>query len=272
MSFGPIVLAGSSRSGWSFGELKGWWGQSPDKTEVRERPFAHGAFPSRSSVRASRLISFQANYISDDQSAIEDAFDWLASVGDEAPVLMEISTPAGSSWRVVKVENVEPVNYRAGLGFGRAMVDVTAEDPRRYATGTWQIANPATAGAGVTWPLKWPLKWPGGGDSGRIRLENTGRAPSAPTFRLLGGFSSATITCIEDGTRVGLDRPVPAGSVVEIDYAARTAVMDGTSTVSRWLRHREWSEVPKEAARTYQFDAVASSGALMHGKVDSAWW
>ncbi|MDY0829139.1 hypothetical protein SK224_08370 [Microbacterium sp. BG28] len=272
MTYGPITLAGSARSGWSFGSLTGWWGQSADKSEVRERPITHGAFPTLRSVRSARVISFTANFLSTSQAEIEDAMDELASIGAEAPVRVSIATPSGDTWRTVKVEACEPLNYRAGLGFARLAVDLTAEDPRRYATGEWQSTTPPSPGTGPSWPLKWPVTWAGGGSTGRITLANEGRAPSSPQFRLFGESAATTITCVDDGSRVGLGRGIPAGSYVDIDYAARKATLEGGFDVSRWLLYREWSEVARESARTYQFDADAANGARMEGKVDSAWW
>lgn len=119
----------------------------------------------------------------------------------------------------------------------------------------------------------WPLIWPGGGSSGRITLTNTGKAPSSPQFRLLGGFDSALITSAETGARIGFDRLVPDGSVVSIDTAQHRATIDGQSDVSRWLRWREWEMVPPGESRSYQFDVVGPVGTpKLEGRVLSAWW
>lgn len=265
----PVTLPSYAPTGWSFLELVDWWGSTPAKGRAEERPQAHGAFEASRSLRSSRAISFTANFIGATQAEVEEAFDTLSAVGAEGPVLMTVTTPAGSSHRVVTVEDTSPTRHRGGSGIGGMAVDLIAADPRRYSPGEWLSTTPPAPGQGIVWPVVWPAVWPGGGSSGRVELANTGKAPSAPVFRLLGGFASALITSVENGRRIGFDRPVPAGSMVEIDASTKRAVLDGQSDVSRWLRFREWTEVPGLLSRTFQFDA---DGGEMIAKVDHAWW
>ena len=275
ISLGSVVLADVAFDGWSFKDLVDWWGQTEDKEDVIERPQAHGAFDVSQSLRTSRAISLTAQFVGGSQADAEGAFDELAAVGAEGPVQMVVSTPAGASSRVVTVKRVAPLDHH-GRRWGEIAVDLIARDPRRYAVASevpWVQTGLATPGNGIVWPLVWPLIWPGGGSSGRITLTNTGKAPSAPTFRLYGGFSTALVTCVETGARIGLDRLVPVGSVVTIDTARRMATIDGQSDVSRWLRWREWELIPGGESRTYQFDATAPVGSpILEGRVLSAWW
>lgn len=272
---GGIEFEDSAASGWSFDGLTDWWGQTDDKTDITERPQSHGAFPVKKSLRSSRAISFMAQFIGTDAAVTESALDTLASIGAEGPVEMIVATPAGSSSRNVTVEGCT-VEDRHGRRFGTAAVELIAADPRRYAVAAdvpWVQTGPPTSGQGVVWPLVWPLIWPGGGSSGRVTLTNAGTAPSAPEFRLQGGFSSALITCVETGSRIGLDRFVPAGSVVEINTAERRATIDGQSDVSRWLRWREWELVPPGQSRSFQFDVSGGEGSpILEGRVLHAWW
>ncbi len=269
---GTLGFADYATEGWSFNALTDWWGQTEDKAERTERPQGHGAFAPSRSLRASRAISVEVNYLGRSQADVENAFDTLSAIGADGPVLMTVNTPAGSSWRVVTVEKVTPLNHKGGARRGFAAVDLIAHDPRRYRSGEWLSTPPPSPGQGEVWPEINPVIWPGGGSSGRIELVNDGKAPSAPAFRLGGAFTSALITCVDTGARVGLDRPVPAGSFVEIDFTTRRAMLDGLSDVSRWLRFREWTEVPGRMSRTYQFDATEPTGAVMQGMVNHAWW
>jgi hypothetical protein len=271
ITLGQITFPSFAAEGWSFRDLTDWWGQTDDKKDAVERPQAHGSFPARESLRASRAISFTANYVGSSQAEAEVGFDALSATGAEGPVLMTVTTPAGSSWRVVTVESVKPVRHRGGSGYGMLAVDLIARDPRRYSAGEWLSTPPPSPGQGEVWPEVYPVKWPGGGSTGRFELINSGRAPSAPIFRLYGPFPSAQIACVETGHRVGFARPVPAGSSVEISMATKRAVLDGQSDVSRWLRFREWTEIPGLVSRSFQFEA-GDDAALMMGKVDSAWW
>lgn len=275
VQLGPLTFEATSSTGWSFSDLIDWFGQTDNKVEATERPQAHGAFEVKRSLRTSRAISFTAAYLGTDQADVENAFDALAAVGAEGPVTMIVATAGGRTARQVSVQ-VSAVEDHHGRAVGQVAIDLIARDPRRYAVASdvpWVQTGPPSAGNGLVWPAVWPLIWPGGGSSGRIELTNTGRAPSAPQLRLSGGFSSALITCVETGARIGLDRLVPVGSVVEIDTAEHRATIDGQSDVSRWLRWREWELIPPGESRSYQFDVTAPVGSpILEGRVLSAWW
>lgn len=257
-------------SGWVFSDLVDWMGQVSSKTAHTERPQQHGAFRVGRVFRTSRAISFRAAFLGSSREQVVDAVDSVSSIGAEGPVLVSVTEIDGSvTWRVVTVETSAFTDHH-GNPSGEISVDLIADDPRRYADGEWQQTGPAVAATGLVWPAVWPLVWPDTGSSGRIVLLNSGKAPSSPQFRLAGPFTSALITCVETGDRIGFGRPVPDGSVVEI--SGRHAVIDGQSDVSRWLQFREWDDVPAQTARTYQFDVVSGASALLSGKVDSAWW
>ena len=268
-----VTFSDFALSGWVFEGLKDWFGQTDDKMGVTERPQAHGAFQVSKSLRSSRAISFTANYLGESQAEVENAVDQLAAIGAEGPVTIIVDAANGPTSRLVSVETSAVEDVLTGEITGTVSVDMIARDPRRYADAAWVETGPPEAGAGLVWPLVWPLIWPGGGSSGRVALVNSGRAPSAPTFRLLGGFTSALITNVETGERIGFDRPVPVGSTVEIDVAGRGAKIDGQSDVSRWLRWREWSDVPPLSTRRFQFDVTGPVGSpMLQGRVFPAWW
>lgn len=253
-----IVLRGDAdaRTGWTFSDLIDWWGLSDNKLGARERPQAHGAFQSSRSLRTSKAISFNARFLADSPQAAEAAIDDLGGLGSESPILMIVTAPSGSTQRSVSIDAVTRLDQRE-VDYGTVAVDVLAADPRRYdVEAQAPVTSPAEPGQGRVWPAVWPLVWPGGGSAGRITLVNAGRAPSAPTFVLSGGFDTALITCLETGSRIGFNRPVPVGSQVVIDTVNRRATIDGVSDVSRWLQFREWEVVPGGASRTFQFDAT----------------
>jgi len=273
-----IILPGTGGgevNGWFFSDLIDWWGQTDDKYDVTERPQAHGAFSASRSLRSSRAPSFKASFVATSTIDVEAAYDDLSSIGAEGAVEMIVSTPAGSSSRLVTIESVGAEDNH-GNRWGTVSVDCIARDPRRYAVSgdvPWESTGPASSGVGRTWPAIRPLVWPMGGSSGRVTLTNSGRAPSAPQFRLVGGFSSVLITSAETGARIGFDRPVPVGSVVTIDTERHVATIDGQSDVSRWLRWREWELVPAGESRSYQFDVSGADGSpVLEGRVLSAWW
>lgn len=262
------------QKGWYLSSLTDWLGASDDKVGVVERPQAHGAFSVSKSLRTAKEITFRVGFEGGtDQVLVDAAVDELAAIGADGPVTMRVTTPAGATERVVSISSAPHISD-AGFNTGVVSVDCVARDPRRYASAAFSAeTGPATQGQGRTWPAVWPLIWPGGGSPGRITLTNTGTAPSAPMFTLVGGFDSALITCVETGSRIGLDRHVPNGSQVVIDTVQRRAIIDGQSDVSRWLQFREWEVIPASSSRSFQFDVVNPVGLpVLRGVVSSAWW
>lgn len=265
LSFVDARVAGY---GWFFRELTDWWGGTVNRQRPVARPQQHGAFPRTRVTRAEKVMSFEAVYRGHSAAEVEAAYDDLAAVAAEGPVLMSVATDDGVTWRRVIVEDTGAASTH-NLRRGSMTVDLSSDDPRRYSTGEWLETAPPSAGQGLVWPVVWPAVWPGGGSSGRVTLPNDGKAPSLPSFVLSGGFSSALITCVETGARVGFARPIPVGASVVIENGRAT--LDGQD-VSRWLRFREWSEIPGGFSRTFQFDAADQSSPRMAGKVDHAWW
>lgn len=251
-----IVFPAVTDHGWYFFNLRGWHGQTSDKVRKEERPQAHGAFASARSLRSSRGISFEVGYRDGTTTEVEEAVNELSSFGAEGPIVITVEDDLSVTRRTVTVDSI-PDNDPDRRYTGDMMVGLVADDSRRYAVEAQTASTgPAQPGPGLVFPEVWPLVWPAGGSSGRITLTNTGKAPSAPTFTLEGGFDTAMITCIETGARLGLNRQIPVGSSVVIDTENRTATIDGQSSVSRWLQFREWETVPAGASRTYQFDAT----------------
>lgn len=260
-------------TGWTFRDLSGWWGGSPAKTRAVERPTGHGSFRRGVVRRSGAAISFEVKYAGVDHVEVEDAYDELAAVGADGPVRLTVTTGDGATWRDVVVEDAGMSSTRNGPR-GAGVVDVTADDPRRYADAAWVgPVGPPAGGVGLVWPVVWPAVWPGGGSDGRIVLTNPGKAPSSPVFRLAGGFDDATITTVESGARLMITRPTPEGSVVEVDVAGRRVFLDGQDLPSRWLRFREWEDVPPLSDRTFQVEMTGPVGAAgFSGKVFPAWW
>ncbi|MDQ1111136.1 hypothetical protein QE418_000584 [Microbacterium testaceum] len=268
LQFGPITFVDFDAPGWAYSGLIDWFGSTPDKKDVVERPQQHGAFPAAVSLRASKAISFRASFRGETGADVEEAFDRLSAVAAEGPVLLTANYPGGSTWR--KVTATVNVEDHFGLHIGEATIHCVARDPRRYRTGTPVITGPPSPGQGLVFPVKFPAVWPGGGSTGRVTLRNEGRAPSPVSLTLAGGFSSALITCVETGARVGLARPIPSGQTVVIENGR--ASINGQD-ISRWLRFREWTEVPGLLSRTFQLEASDPVGQpTLIGRVDHAWW
>ena len=269
-----LVFPAITSHGWYFHSLDGWYGQTANKLRGQERPQAHGAFRRNRALRTSRAFSFKTGYRNGTPEEVEDAIAELASFGAEGEITVIVEDARRRTQRVSNVDIIDDQDPTRRYT-GDMLVGLTSDDQRRYEVAAdvpWVQTGPPSPGLGRTWPAVRPLIWPGGGSSGRITLTNTGQAASAPQLRVQGGFSTALITCVETGSRIGLDRLVPPGSVVEFDMEAHTATIDGQSDVGRWIRWREWETVPRGETRTFQFDVTDPVGSpILEGRVLSAW-
>lgn len=273
-TLGGVVFDGTAADAtYTIGDdgLRGWFGGVSSRVDRTVRPQSHGEFTSRG-LLSGRVITLEGMVrTKQDGAAQETAVNVLSGLlADGETDRLTVESAAGVLW--ADVQRLDEPDTRILLYGSTAAYQARflAADPRRYADGLWQQTGPAVQSGGLVWPAVWPLVWPVSGSSGRVTLPNPGTAPSPAVFRLLGPFDSAVITCVESGARVGFNRPVPAGSVVDI--SGRRAVIDGQSDVSRWLQFREWTDVPGGESRTFQFDPVGGAGSLLLGKVDPAWW
>lgn len=269
-----IVFPAITSHGWYFHSLDGWYGQTANKRRSEERPQAHGAFRRTRALRTSRAITFKVGFRDGTPAEVEEAVAELASFGYDGEITMIVEDAIGRFQRIVNVD-VIPDQDDIRRYTGDMLVGLTSDDPRRYAIASevpWEQTGPPSPGQGRAWPSVRPLIWPGGGSSGRITLTNRGKAASSPQLRVRGGFGTTLITTVETGARIGLDRLVPVGSVVEIDTEAHTATIDGQSDVSRWLRWSEWETIPRGESRSFQFDVTDPVGSpVLEGRVLSAW-
>jgi hypothetical protein len=273
---GGLVLDGTdARATYTIGEdgLVGWFDGVASRVKQDELTNQDGLVDARGYL-SGRMITIEGAVITATPAQQEEARRALSSVlADGSAGRLTVRSSTGEKFAMVR--RVGEPSFVTQVWGKRAeyQVQFSARDPRRYADAAFLLTGPPTSGMGETWPLTWPRVWPSGGTNGRIALDNVGETSSpAVTFRLHGGFATATITCVETGARVGFTRPVPEGDFVEIDVEQRRALYNGISDVSRWLAFREWEQIPARSTRAYQFDVTSPSGApFMEGRVLSAW-
>lgn len=93
------------------------------------------------------------------------------------------------------------------------------------------------------------------GNPGRVALTNTGTAPSEPMVRVTGGLSEGfELLCIETGDVVRVTRPIPDGSVIDVDMGAGQVWIDQQSPLSAmYVPVAEWFSVKPGHTCTIQF-------------------
>lgn len=256
-------------------ELKGWYATSSDKLSVVERAQAHGSFSNDWTARESLGISMSVQVFAPDEPALLQVQEQLTSIGFDVPVVMRVQDSVRVTERLVTVRNVDVPDHRKRRS-NVVTFDLLAFDPRRYTPAVdapWVSGVPYRATGGLRWPLRWPLVWAErGGSDGRIRLTNSGRKPSPPVYRVYGPFTSVSITNVDTQQVVSFALPVAAGSFVEFDFRKRQAAIGGDSDASRYLRSRQWWDVPAQSTTTAQ---VLGDGftelTRFEGQVRSAW-
>ena len=275
VSVGGMVFfdgSGAGDSVYLLTKISGWFDGTETRRDKTPRPQQHGSFASQG-YQSGRTIALEMEVYTDTKEQQREALSTLAALlADGGYSTLTVEEDA-TVWSISVGRDGEPsVNLDLYGRLASVRMQFWAPDPLWWAAGTWEETAHPTAGDGVVWPLVWPLVWPGGGNPGRISLVNSGKAPSSPVFQLVGGMGSAVITCVDTGARIGFERAIPVGQTVEIDVASRRATQGGND-VSRWLRYREWQDVPAGATRRYQLAVTSPSGSpLLRGKVDSAWW
>lgn len=104
--------------------------------------------------------------------------------------------------------------------------------------------------------------WGKAGETGRLLVPNRGTAPTFPLLRVRGALSGGfVITDVTSGRVVSLARPIPAGSVVEVDQRTGQAVLDGVADVTAFLTAFQFFAIPGGAAHEIQFSPIGSADA-----------
>jgi hypothetical protein len=256
-----LVFSGEATSpfGFHFTELTDWYSLPDSKSEVEERPQAHGAFGIANDYRQSLAISFKGWYRSDaawpqsraDIRAAKRAF--RTALGANHPVLGTFVDDDESTNRYLSIRSA-PVDDDHGRPYFTFEVDMIAPDPLAYGDTVTVDAGPAASGGGLTWPLgtapsgKWE-DWGADGSSGRVTVHNDGTAAGWPTLRVRGGTSAGFVVTDQTlGRTVEFDRQIPDGSVVTVNQRTQTASIDGASNdVSGFLRGDFFAIPPGES-------------------------
>lgn len=103
---------------------------------------------------------------------------------------------------------------------------------------------------------------------GTVALNNTGTRPTPPILRIYGYATSPQVLLVGTSDRIALSGTIAAGDFVEIDVAARTLRLNGTSSAQFLIdaANTTWFEIPRGAS-TLQLlagsnDAVTRCDAL----------
>jgi hypothetical protein len=160
-----------------------------------------------------------------------------------------------------------PAEYFVGVA--QAVVELFATDPLKYSDAATTITVTVSASpGGFVWPLTWPLVW-AGSHSSSVVVTNSGNAPTSPLVRLWGPLTNPSITNVTTGRTVSLTLTIVTGDYVDIDFAARTVLLNGTANrypdlnLAQW-----WTLAPGNSSIALTADLGAGSADIVYR---SAW-
>jgi hypothetical protein len=241
--------------GWQLGELEGWWDTTKPRVGSDPRPEWHGDFGQDNVYLEPRFITvsgvFQSRENPDLVMSARDAIAALHEAGE-----FDFTVSDGVVGRVtarLASELLWDVDYAPGCAWFE--FTVKADDPRKYGQKQTLSTGAPTAGVGIADPLLDPIQEGAAGNLGRVELVNAGTAPSEPMVRVSGGLSEGfELLCIETGSVVRVTRPIPDGSVIDIDMGAGQVWIDQQSPLSAmYVPVAEWFSVKPGATCTIQF-------------------
>lgn len=139
------------------------------------------------------------------------------------------------------------VKDEAGGRVLRYQAHLRLDDPRAYTqTLTTAVGAPLGSGGGATLPRTLPVTFLPGAN-GTVAVTNTGTRPSPPVFRIYGLATSAQIVHVDSGARIVITGTIASGNYLEVDVAARTLKLNGTSPAQGMLDSASttWFELPR---------------------------
>jgi hypothetical protein len=254
------------------------------RTSDEPRPWAHGAWVgddwadgrtllARVRVRATSTVTFD--------DAVDD-LDRACPPSDTISLWVRIPRKGLVRWDVRTRTFDAPTDAAYDVGMGHVDLELFAADPVAYGPGQSATTGFAEAGGGLEFPLFTDgttdvgyLDFGAPGTSGRVDLSNAGTAEFWPVFRIAGptpldGFE---IVDVPSGRRIRYTGFVPAGSVLEIDSATGSVILDAVADRSGLLTVREWTAVPAGGSTTIGFVPLGADGSATCTVIwADAWW
>lgn len=273
-----ITFAGSAGQStrFYFRNLVDWRAVGDSKTEIIQRPQAHGSFRSGKDFRPSLVISFEGFYSGTDRLDALAASDMLAGLANApSSFWLTVTDEDGEFSREVSLRRIDPGDIRGQRVF-TFTVYTEAFDPLRYGAESTVSTGLPVLGGGLTWPITWPLMWAAGGSDGRITLANPGTADAAPVLSVSGGLDGGfSLTEVGTGREVRFERLIPDGSVVVMDTRTGRAYIDAPGNdVTGFLTRSDWPTVPAGGSTVLQFNALGGSSGVptLTGRTRPAYW
>lgn len=268
---------------WTLDKVDGWHDGPSVDVEQTQRIVSHGQF-AQSGRRGGRQIiwsgSIQAPH--DDHGLLANAAERLATfLADGGFGTFEfIDANLGSRWTTVQLLDTPDLSLDTDDLSLAYQISVLASSPYKYGVESTASTGFAAApsGTGLVFPLFAPdgeLDFGALADVGQASVTNYGTASAPVTFTITGPTPEAgfVITDTTSGERIEFLGQVPAGSVLVINSANGSIVIDGTADRLGDALVDSWFSVPAGETRTYLFEPNGSATAsTLTVSAVSAYW
>ena len=213
---------------------EGLQGVPPVRNLLTQRSQASGAFV-RTKYTDSRTITLEGEVVGSTIEGAFDSFDTLA-----AAMYDSITTERTLKWRRdttgeqlqagVRLSDFQPLTLTDGAAWIKYQATFTCPDPRVYSqtltTGTGAALSTAAGGKTYTYSYTRGYNPSSGGD---VSYTNSGSVPTPPIIRIYGYCTSPQVVLTDD-IRLIFTGEVADGDYLEIDAAARTVKLNGTTS------------------------------------------
>jgi hypothetical protein len=240
----------------------------PDsKTDIVSRAEAHGAFVFARYLEERHII-LEGRALSSDgtlETLIEDFR--VAFLPQKDDLYFELMLPGWTGSRVAFCKPTRRpifVDFDYGLGIGKFVVELVAQDPRLYSVPLHKTATaPKDDTKGIDFDVDFDVNF-GGGSGGTITVLNEGIIDSPPILLIRGPCVNPRVVNARSNETMKFNITLAATDWLIADAYARTVILnDVTSRYDVWDDSSIWWSVyPGPNGIAFSADSF-SAGALM---------
>lgn len=249
-----------TQTGFIYNNIVDWYSGSSTKSTPRARPSSDGSFDTNRFYYNDLVVSISGHYINYDPTQVARAKSQLAGKKKGGrSVAIAVYDAVGVTSRTGKIAKVSIPHSADPYSFSYT-IDILCVDPKRYGDLRVLTTSLAVGGGGLSFPLQFPLTFAGGGSTGRLALTNFGTADAPVLFEVSGGLDLGfSITYVETGQVIRVDRPIPIGSVVYLNSKNGSVSIDKQSSLTGYLTRSDWFFIEPGETATIQFASIGSS-------------
>ncbi len=249
------------------------WGHPAVRTNDTPRPQDHGAFAGPEYYEP-RRIPLTVQVAGVDQDETEELLAALGAVWAAPPDVPADATDT-LTWRLGgrtylaygRPRGAAPDMSTFGSGIVEVVCRFQALDPVVYESAVFGgVTGPSASGGGHGFDLGFDHGFGPPGTPGVIAVVNRGNWPTRPVGRITagtGGLDDPRVTLLETGERLEVALHMAEGQWLDVDWRARTIMLNGTASRAYALRRPQsvWWQLPPGAS-TVRFDVAGGTGTL----------